>query len=72
MLLPNSTSDAVDRLPDPVRIYRGAQLKYARGMSWTTDPDTAAWFAHRFIRSCLDRRMLPDLLTNAAFWPAFG
>ena len=39
---------AVDRLPDPVRIYRGAQLRYARGMSWTTDPDTAAWFAHRF------------------------
>jgi hypothetical protein len=39
---------AVDRLPEPVQIYRGADLKYVRGMSWTTDPDTAAWFAHRF------------------------
>jgi hypothetical protein len=39
---------AVDRLTDPVQVYRGAHLKYARGMSWTTDPDRAAWFATRF------------------------
>jgi hypothetical protein len=39
---------AVDRLPDHIQIYRGAQLKHARGMSWTTGPDIAAWFATRW------------------------
>jgi hypothetical protein len=36
-------------LPDLVEIWRGvAQPRYARGISWTTDPDQAAWFAMRF------------------------
>lgn len=36
-------------LPDSVRIWRGARYpRYARGISWTTDPDQAAWFAQRF------------------------
>jgi hypothetical protein len=36
-------------LPDSVRIWRGVRWpRYARGISWTTDPDQAAWFAQRF------------------------
>jgi hypothetical protein len=35
-------------LLDPVRVYRGADRKYARGMSWTTDIVVATWFSDRF------------------------
>jgi hypothetical protein len=38
-------------LPDPFQIFRGAGQRYARGMSWTTDREKAAWFARRFPRS---------------------
>lgn len=46
-LMDNESRARFDSLPDPVRIYRGCSPKYARGMAWTTDIDTAAWFAHR-------------------------
>jgi hypothetical protein len=32
-------------LPDPLRIYRGTVREVGQGMSWTTDPVRAAWFA---------------------------
>jgi hypothetical protein len=35
-------------LSEPVQIYRGAPMKYARGMAWTTDRDRAMWFAERY------------------------
>jgi hypothetical protein len=31
-------------LPDPVRVYRGAEPRYVRGMSWTVDEERARWF----------------------------
>ena len=34
----------------PLVVYRGAPPRYARGMSWTTDRDRAAWFAQRWTR----------------------
>lgn len=40
------TPDA--QLPSgPITIWRGAKPRYKRGMSWTRDPDKAAWFAER-------------------------
>jgi hypothetical protein len=36
-------------LPESVTIWRGcAAPRHARSISWTTDPDQAAWFAQRF------------------------
>lgn len=35
-------------LPDPVTLYRGAIPSRRDGMSWTTDPERAKWFARRF------------------------
>lgn len=48
-------------LSDPVRIWRGAgRPRYARGISWTTDADQAAWFAQRFAsRTHLQRHCSP-------------
>ena len=39
-----------DSLPDTVDIYRGVAVGRADkdGLSWTHNPDTAKWFAHRF------------------------
>ena len=34
-----------DALPEQVRVYRGAPLKHARGMSWTTALEVAERFA---------------------------
>ena len=36
-----------DALPDEVRLYRSAGIEYARGMSWTTNLDVAAYFTKR-------------------------
>lgn len=47
LMTPNE-HEALATLPDPVRIYRGAAPKYARGLSWTTDPERAKWFAERY------------------------
>ncbi|MCZ6774642.1 MAG: hypothetical protein O7G83_22025 [Proteobacteria bacterium] len=35
-----------DELPDPATIYRGCSHARVRGVSWTTDRDSAATFAH--------------------------
>jgi hypothetical protein len=37
-----------DRLPDPVTVYQGTSGVFKSGVSWTTDKDTAEWFARRF------------------------
>jgi hypothetical protein len=34
--------------PTPLTVYRGASSRHARGMSWSTDQDRAAWFARRW------------------------
>ena len=40
-----------DALPDPVRVFRGCPHERAMGITWTTDREIAAGFAHghRFI-----------------------
>jgi len=43
----------LDGFPDRVQIYRGAPPQYARGLSWTTSPEIAQWFARRFNRGGL-------------------
>lgn len=42
-------SDAPDAAPPtaPVTVYRGCTEHGAEGFSWTTDPETARWFAKR-------------------------
>jgi len=47
LMTPNER-EALSTLPDPVKIYRGAAPEYARGLSWTTDPERAKWFAERY------------------------
>ncbi|MGD9890694.1 MAG: hypothetical protein AB7R89_29630 [Dehalococcoidia bacterium] len=37
-----------ERPVEPITIYRGAGLRSKRGLSWTTDRDTAVWFATRW------------------------
>lgn len=42
---------AYSGLPNTIEIYRGVQSgakSHIKGMSWTTDKDTAMWFASRF------------------------
>jgi hypothetical protein len=42
-------SDSLSGPPtEPVRLYRGAIPRYARGMAWTRDPSRARWFADRW------------------------
>lgn len=42
-------SDDDSPLPrEPVTLYRGAVPDHQRGLSWTADPERAAWFATRF------------------------
>ena len=54
-------------LPDgPIRMYRGASPKTARGMSWTVDPDRAAWFANRLRNLGYDGRVWTALAPAAA------
>jgi len=36
------------KLPDCLSVYRGFTGRHSTGMSWTTDPDKAEWFARRF------------------------
>jgi len=47
-LMTESERTFLEALPDPVTIYRGAPEKGKRGISWTVDPERAAWFAVRF------------------------
>ena len=35
-------------LPDEVTVYRGCSVNKANSLSWTTNPETAQWFANRF------------------------
>jgi hypothetical protein len=37
-----------DGLDEELTLYRGAWSDFAEGMSWTDNPQTASWFAHRF------------------------
>ncbi|MEO8625615.1 MAG: hypothetical protein ABI452_02845 [Candidatus Limnocylindrales bacterium] len=39
---------AYQKPPETLTIYRGATPRYSRGMAWTTDEETAAWFARRW------------------------
>lgn len=44
-------SDNDDERPtEPIRLYRGAELEHAAGMSWTANADTARWFANRWAK----------------------
>jgi hypothetical protein len=45
LLMSKKENAILDALSDPIRIYRGAAPKYARGMSWTLDPKLAQRFA---------------------------
>ena len=49
-LMSDEEHAALAILPDPIRIYRGAEPKYRRGISWTTEANRAAWFADRNMR----------------------
>lgn len=40
--------EALEKLPEIFTIYRGTQEGVPLGLSWTLDPDKAAWFANRF------------------------
>lgn len=42
-------ADPKDHLPAEVVLYRGATPDRKMGMSWTTDPQVAQWFANRFV-----------------------
>lgn len=38
-------------MPDELRIYRGVAIgREPNGLSWTSNLETAKWFAHRFDR----------------------
>jgi hypothetical protein len=41
------TSSTAPRPTEPMTLYRGCDRGHQRGMSWTSDFDTAAWFAMR-------------------------
>lgn len=47
-LVDGSPARREDDLPEVVTLYRGAIPGRREGMSWTTNLDTARWFAHRF------------------------
>lgn len=47
-------------LPEQVTIYRGQLPKYRLGMSWTTDLEKATWFAKRFNRGGVVRKLVVD------------
>lgn len=42
-----SDGERVDPPEVPLTLYRGAPEFYARGLSWTADPQIALWFAQR-------------------------
>ena len=54
------------RPSEPLWIHRGARLGGERGMSWSTDWDTAAWFARR-----LHDHGTPAVLVSATIAPGF-
>lgn len=47
-MMENDELLAFDNLDDPVQVYRGHQQHNRLGLSWTTNRDTAVWFARRF------------------------
>lgn len=44
------SDDDSPRPTEPIRLYRGAELEHAAGMSWTASVDTARWFANRWTK----------------------
>jgi hypothetical protein len=44
--LPAEARAAYEALPDPARVFRGAEREKIKGISWTTDRKIAAGFAH--------------------------
>ncbi len=55
-----------ERPSEPLTIHRGSRLGGERGMSWSTDWDTAAWFARR-----LHDHGTPAVLLSATIAPAY-
>jgi hypothetical protein len=47
-LMNNEDRAFLASLPDEVTVYRGCSVNKANGLSWTTDPELARWFANRF------------------------
>jgi len=54
-------------LPPHVTLFRGAALKFARGMAWTLDRDKAAWFARRFEHGAIITATVPKCRVLACF-----
>ena len=48
LLMDEAEQQFLDRLPDPIVVYRGYRGEDGkRGLSWTLSPTLASWFAHR-------------------------
>lgn len=49
---------ALQAMPDVIAVWRGANPKHGKGLSWTIDPDIAQWFAERPRGPSRGRRVL--------------
>jgi hypothetical protein len=49
VLMDEEEKEVLEAMPQVLTVYRGFKIKKSeRGLSWTTDRDTAVWFARRF------------------------